>query len=170
MSGARLVRATGSLVAVGAAVYAGQSYYEVWSAESECRALQNQSAEHGRVIEQSQSSILEQEKRAERLFAERGKQQQAVSKAESDVSEAQKRLIQLEEQKQELDKQLQETQKELLEGKQKTDKLVEEIKHRIEARTMADKAFAAAQQHAAEVRKNANPLQHPLVRDYFGGR
>lgn len=35
---------------------------------------------------------------------------------------------------------------------------------------MADKAFAAAQQHAQEVRKNANPLQHPLVRDYFGGR
>lgn len=53
-----------------------QSYYKVWSAESECRALQNQSAEHGRVIEQSQSSILEQEKKAERLFTERQKQQQ----------------------------------------------------------------------------------------------
>lgn len=53
-----------------------QSLYEVWHAESECRALQNQSAEHGRVIEQSQSSILEHEKKAERLFATRGQQRQ----------------------------------------------------------------------------------------------
>lgn len=61
---------------------------------------------------------------------------QAVSKAEGDVLEAQKRLLQLEQQKQELDTQLQDTQKELLEGKQRTDQLVEEIKHRIEARTV----------------------------------
>ena len=54
--------------------------------------------------------------------------------------EAQQRLMQLEQQKQELDKQLQDTQKELLEGKQRTDKLVDEIKRRIEARTVRQHA------------------------------
>ena len=62
---------------------------------------------------------------------------QAVSKAEGDVSEAQKRLLELEQQKEELDKQLQQTQKALLDGKQRTDKLLEEIRSRIEARTVS---------------------------------
>ena len=35
---------------------------------------------------------------------------------------------------------------------------------------LAEKALAAASQHAQEVRANVNPLQHPLVREYFGKR
>lgn len=60
-----------------------------------------------------------------------------MSKAEGDVSEAQKRLLELEQQKEELDKQLQQTQKAVLDGKQRTDKLLEEIRSRIEARTVS---------------------------------
>ena len=35
---------------------------------------------------------------------------------------------------------------------------------------LAEKALAAANHHAQEVRANVNPLQHPLVREYFGKR
>ena len=35
---------------------------------------------------------------------------------------------------------------------------------------LAEKALAAANQHAQKVRANVNPLQHPLVREYFGRR
>lgn len=35
---------------------------------------------------------------------------------------------------------------------------------------LAEKALAAASHHAQEVRANVNPLQHPLVREYFGKR
>ena len=35
---------------------------------------------------------------------------------------------------------------------------------------LAEKALAAANLHAQEARANANPLQHPLVKEYFGRR
>lgn len=52
-----------------------QRYYEVWQAERECSSYQKQSAQHSNVIQQSQASILNQEKLAEQLFATRREQQ-----------------------------------------------------------------------------------------------
>ncbi len=62
---------------------------------------------------------------------------QAVSKAEAGVTEAEKRLMQLQKDKEELDRQLQQTQKAVLAGKQKVEKLREEIQRRTEARTVS---------------------------------
>lgn len=62
---------------------------------------------------------------------------QAVSKAEAGVTEAEKRLMQLQSDKEELDRQLQQTQKAVLAGKQKVEKLREEIQRRTEARTVS---------------------------------
>ena len=61
---------------------------------------------------------------------------QAVSQAEASVSEAQKRLVQLEQQKEELDKQLRQTQEAVLAGKQRIEKLRQEVQRRTEARTV----------------------------------
>ena len=63
-----------------------QRYYEVWQAERECTSYQNQSAQHTRVIEQSQSSILDQEKLAEKLFVTRREQQKVSSAATKHAS------------------------------------------------------------------------------------
>ena len=62
---------------------------------------------------------------------------QAVSKAETGVTEAEKRLMQLQKDKEELDRQLQQTQKAVLAGKEKVEKLREEIQRRTEARTVS---------------------------------
>lgn len=67
---------------------------------------------------------------------------QAVSKAESQVTEAQQRLMQLEQDKAELDKQLRKTQEAVLAGKQRVEKLREEVQRRTEARTVMLKHFA----------------------------
>lgn len=165
-----ILKATGGVLAVGAAYIGGQAYYQVWTAEQECRVYQRQSADHTNVIEQSQSAISQQEKQTTELFVTRREQQQAVSKAEAGVTEAEKRLMQLQKDKEELDRQLQQTQKAVLAGKQKVEKLREEIQRRTEARTLAEKALAAANLHVQEAKANANPLQHPLVREYFGRR
>ena len=61
---------------------------------------------------------------------------QAVSQAEAGVSEAQKRLMQLEQQKEDLEKQLRQTQEAVLAGKQRIEKLREEVQRRTEARTV----------------------------------
>ena len=52
-----------------------QAYYQVWTAEQECRVYKRQSADHSNVIEQSQSAIQQQEKQTEELFVTRREQQ-----------------------------------------------------------------------------------------------
>ncbi|KAL3134870.1 hypothetical protein ABBQ32_007836 [Trebouxia sp. C0010 RCD-2024] len=170
MGGSNFLKATGGLIAAGAALFGGQAGYQVWTAEQECRHFRNQSAEHANVIQQSKSEIIQQEAQTEELFVVRRDQQQAVSIAEAQVTEAQQRLMQLEQDKAELDTQLRKTQEAVLTGKQRVENLREEVRRRTEARTLAEKALTAANQHAQEVRANVNPLQHPLVREYFGRR
>ena len=65
---------------------------------------------------------------------------QAVSGAELQVTEAQQRLMQLEQDKAELDKQLRQTQEAVLAGKQRVEKLREEVQRRTEARTVSASA------------------------------
>lgn len=170
MAARGVFRLTGGLLAAGAVVFGGQAYYQVWTAEQECRVYKRQSADHSNVIEQSQSAIQQQEKQTEELFVTRREQQKAVSTAERGVTEAQQRLMKLEQEKEELDKQLRQTQEAVLAGKRKVENLREEVQRRTEARTLAEKALAAANLHAQEARANANPLQHPLVKEYFGRR
>ena len=64
-------------------------------------------------------------------------QLQAVSKAELQVTDAQQRLMQLEQDKAELDTQLRQTQEAVLAGKQRVEKLTEEVQRRTEARTVS---------------------------------
>lgn len=94
-----ILKATGGALAAGAAYIGGrvcdasspyafirtvgyrvkvnlQAYYQVWTAEQECRVYQRQSAEHTNVIEQSQSAISQQEKQTTELFVTRREQQQ----------------------------------------------------------------------------------------------
>lgn len=170
MAASGALKTAGGLLAAGAAVFGGQAYYQVWTAEQECRVYRRQSADHTRVIQESQVTIGQQEKQTEELFVKRHEQKKAVSKAEADVTETQQRLIKLEQQKEDLEQQLRETQEAVLAGKQRVEKLREEVQRRTEARTLAEKALAAANLHAQQARANANPLQHPLVKEYFGRR
>lgn len=66
---------------------------------------------------------------------------QAVSKAELQVTDAQQRLMQLEQDKAELDTQLRQTQEAVLAGKQRVEKLREEVQRRTEARTVSSHDF-----------------------------
>ena len=72
---------------------------------------------------------------------------QAVSIAEAQVTEAQQRLMQLEQDKAELDTQLRKTQEAVLTGKQRVEKLREEVRRRTEARTV--KIYHFVTQHDA---------------------
>lgn len=83
---------------------------------------------------------------------------QAVSKAESQVSEAQQRLMQLEEDKAELDKQLRKTQEAVLAGKQRVEKLREEVQRRTEARTVMLKL-----QHFASYARLSSCMSHIVL-------
>ncbi len=75
---------------------------------------------------------------------------QAVSKAEAGVTEAEKRLMQLQKDKEELGRQLQQTQKAVLAGKQKVEKLREEIQRRTEARTVSTASVRSCPMIAAQ--------------------
>ena len=104
MAASGALKTAGGLVAAGAAVFGGQvrhkklslsefviwsgtsrgqlnqlaacpqAYYQVWTAEQECRVYRRQSADHTRVIQESQVTIGQQEKQTEELFVKRHEQ------------------------------------------------------------------------------------------------
>eukprot|EP00882_Tetradesmus_deserticola_P010680 GHRQ01011281.1.p1 GENE.GHRQ01011281.1~~GHRQ01011281.1.p1 ORF type:complete len:178 (+),score=74.18 GHRQ01011281.1:283-816(+) len=162
-----------ALLAVGGVLVAGGGAYyfshigTVKQLEKEQGALATKSFVAKGKCKRAESDILESESLIKALQQQTDLDMRAITAISQELEAAKLKVQQLEAQQRQKEKDVQRMRADAVKAQQQRDQARSDVQRFRQEAALAEKAAAALDEQVAAARRQLNPLNHPLVRDFY---
>ncbi|WIA36575.1 hypothetical protein OEZ86_007867 [Tetradesmus obliquus] len=159
--------AAGGLFVAGGGAYYMSQIGTVKQLEKEHDVLATKTFVAKGKFKRAESDILESESLIKALQQQTDLDMRAITAISQELEAAKLKVQQLEAQQQQKEADVQRMRADVVKAQQQRDQARSDIEKFRKEAALAEKALAALDEQVAAARKQLNPLNHPLVRDFY---